>query len=140
MKLGIVLSAMTLLFSLNIVLTFATPTPANESFPPKWELLGSRKVNYGLDRDEIIVTRAEGVFSALKLKVRKGGINLHKVAVHFGNGEVEELEVRANIPADGETRVLDLPGNKRIIQKVVFWYDTKNHANQKAHVDLWGRN
>lgn len=139
MKIKAIISAFTLLFSLSTILTFANEIPTNEMFPPKWELLGSRKVNYGVDKDEIIVTRAEGVFSALKIKVRKGGINLHRVVVHFGNGEVQELEVRENIPADGESRVLDLAGNKRIIQKVVFWYDTKNYADQKAHVDLWGR-
>ncbi len=107
--------------------------------PPRWEKLGERKVNYGLDRDEIIVTAAEGRFTALKFKIQKGGINLHKVVVHFGNGTTEELEVRDEIPGGGESRVIDLPGNKRIIQKVVFWYDTKNFANQKAHLELWGR-
>ncbi|MFN7119505.1 MAG: hypothetical protein ACK4TA_22105 [Saprospiraceae bacterium] len=112
----------------------------NADLLPKWELLGSRKVNYGLDKDEIAVTAREGRFTALKLVVKRGGINLHRLAVHFGNGEVEELEVRENIPADGESRVLDLPGNKRVISKVVFWYDTKNYANQKAVVNLWGRN
>lgn len=115
-------------------------TLSSPTVPPKWELLGSRKVNYGLDKDEIIVTAREGVFSALKIKVLRGGINLHRVAVHFGNGEVEELEVRENIPANGESRVLDLPGNKRVVQKVVFWYDTKNYAGKKAVVNLWGRN
>ncbi len=126
-------------FCLSAFASFANNVPAEEVYPPRWELLGTKKVNYGLDRDEIIVTATEGVFSALKLRVRRGGINLHKVAVHFANGEVEELELRHNIPAGGESRVLDLPGNKRIIQKVVFWYDTKNYANKKAVIELWGR-
>lgn len=140
MKIKAIFGALTVFFCLSTIAAFANAIPANEVFPPRWELLGTRKVNYGLDRDEIVVTRAEGVFSALKLKVRKGGINLHRVAVHFGNGDVQELEVRENISVGGESRVLDLEGNKRIIQKVVFWYDTKNYANQKASVDLWGRN
>lgn len=104
-----------------------------------WEKLGVRKVNYGLDRDEIWVTAAEGRFTALKLSVTGGGINLHRIAVHYGNGDIDELEVRENIRPGGETRVLDLQGNKRIIQKVVFWYDTKNWAGRKASVHLWGR-
>lgn len=115
------------------------PETLKPAAPPRWEKLGERKVNYGLDRDEIIVTASEGRFTALKFKVEKGGINLHKVVVHFGNGSTEELELRNEIPGGGESRVLDLPGNKRIIQKVVFWYDTKNFANQKAHLELWGR-
>lgn len=138
MKIRVLLSFMifTFLFSsfTSIVNIATIEAPA-----PRWEMLGAKKVNYGLDRDEINVTAKEGVFSALKLKVNRGGINLHRVAVHFGNGEVEELEVRANIAKGGETRVLDLPGNKRVIKKVVFWYDTKNYANQKAVLQLWGR-
>lgn len=136
MKIKAMLSALALVIC---AASFSAFTSASATFPPKWELLGSRKVNYTLDKDEILVTAKEGAFSAVKIIVKKGGINLHRVAVHFGNGEVEELDVRENIPADGESRVLDLPGNKRIIKKVVFWYDTKNYANQKATVHLWGR-
>lgn len=136
MKIKALLSICTLLL---LAVSFSAFTSTDAAFPPKWELLGSRKVNYTLDRDEILVTAKEGAFSALKIVVKKGGLSLHRVAVHFGNGEVEELEVRENIPADGESRVMDLPGNKRIIKKVVFWYDTKNYADQRATLNLWGR-
>lgn len=104
-----------------------------------WELLGTRKIDYALDRDEIVVTAAEGKFTGLKFKVNRSAINLHKVVVHFGNGEEQELAHRHTIPAGGESPVIDLPGNKRIIQKVVFWYDTKNVAARKGVVELWGR-
>ncbi|MFN0214763.1 MAG: hypothetical protein ACKVT2_10950 [Saprospiraceae bacterium] len=104
-----------------------------------WELLGVRKINYGLDRDEIIVTRAEGVFSAVQLRIKRSPINMHKMAIHYGNGEVDEIELRENYRAGGKSRVIDLPGNKRIIKKVVLWYDTKNLARGKGVVELWGR-
>ncbi len=113
---------------------------ANMEIPPgKWELLGRRKVRYGLDRDEIIVTRAEGTFTKLKLRVLKSGINMHRFVVHFGNGGKQEVAVRKNIRAGGETRVIDLKGGKRVIKKVVFWYDTKGIVGKKATVALWGR-
>ena len=104
-----------------------------------WELLGVKKVDYALDRDEVLVTAREGTFTGLKIRVKRSPINLHKIVVHYGNGQVDEIEVRANIRAGGETRVIDLPGNKRVIQKVVFWYDTKNLARSKGVVELWGR-
>lgn len=134
-------SLFTLLFTLcfAFVAEAAFPTVNPVSKQPRWEKLGERKVNYGLDRDEILVTAAEGRFTALKFLVQKGGINLHKVAIHYGNGEVQEIETRNDIPAGGESRVINLPGNRRVIRKVVFWYDTKNYANQKASVELWGR-
>lgn len=104
-----------------------------------WELLGVKKVDYALDRDEVLVTAREGTFTGLKIRVKRSPINLHKIVVHYGNGQVDEIEVRTNIRAGGETRVLDLPGNRRVIQKVVFWYDTKNLARGKGLVELWGR-
>jgi Protein of unknown function (DUF2541) len=105
----------------------------------RWEKLGERKVNFALDRDEIIVGRADGRFDGLKIIVRRGAINMHKMVVHFGNGESQELELRNSIPRGGESRVIDLPGNNRVITKVVLWYDTKDRARQRAELELWGR-
>ncbi len=125
-----------LLLGLSIALpTFAALKP----LPPKWELLGMRKVNFAVDRDEILVTRAEGVFTALQIKVKGAPIDLSRIIVHYGNGDQQEFETRTLIPAGGATRVLDLPGNKRVIRKVVFVYDTKNRAAHSATVELWGR-
>lgn len=120
-----------------LAMSFSLPNAAIQ--PPRWEKLGERKVNYGVDRDEIVVTAAEGRFTAIKLMVKRSPINLHKVAIHFANGGVDEVEVRNDIPAGGETRVIDINGGRRVIQKVVFWYDTKNRANDRAVVELWGR-
>ena len=119
----------------------AISTPAIEGFtPPRWEKLGQRKVNYKIDRDEIMVTAREGRFSAVKLIVRKGAVNMHKMTIHFGDGTQQEVNLKNNIPAGGETRVIKLKGQKkRVIRKVVFWYDTKNLANKRATVELWGR-
>jgi hypothetical protein len=108
--------------------------------PPLWEKLGQRKVNYKIDRDEIMVTARDGRFSAIKLKVKKGAVNMHKMTIHFGDGTIQQVNLKNRIPAGGETRVIDLKGNKkRVIRKVVFWYDTRNLANKKAVVELWGR-
>ena len=104
-----------------------------------WELLGVRKVNYALDHDEIVVTRAEGAFTGLQIKVKRGPVNMHRIVVHFGNGEKEEFELRENFRAGSESRVIDLPGNKRVIKKVDFLYDTKNLSDRKGVVELWGK-
>jgi len=127
-----------LLFFLTLFISSYSikPTPAGQG---KWEKLGERKVNFSADRDEIHVGRMEGTFDALKIKVRKGAINMHKMVVHFGNGDSKEIELRNDIPAGGESRVIDLPGNNRVITKVVFWYDTKNRAIRRAELELWGR-
>lgn len=105
----------------------------------RWEKLGQRRVNYGLDRDEISVTARDGAFRALKIKVKNGGINMHRCIVHYRNGQTQSLNISQVIRKGGETRVLNLDGNRRIITKVVFLYDTKNFARQRATIELWGR-
>jgi hypothetical protein len=104
-----------------------------------WEKLGSKKVNYGLDRDEILITASEGRFAKMKLKVKVAAVNMHKVTVHYGNGESQKIAIKKTIRKGGETRIIDLEGGKRVIKKVVFWYDTKNLAKRRATVEVWAR-
>lgn len=125
------------LFLLAVAAIFSLNFAMNQ--PPRWEKLGERQVNYGLDHDEILVTAAEGRFSALQIRVKRGGVNMHKLVVHYGNGERDEIELRDNFAAGSESRVIDLSGARRVIRTVDFWYDTKNVADRKAVVELWGR-
>ena len=55
----------------------------------KWEKLGSRKVNFTLDKDVIQLGAKEGAFSKLMIKVTGGAINMHRMIVHYGNGGKE---------------------------------------------------
>lgn len=127
-----------------LLMLFAITAPELSAHHPahragRWEKLGQRKVNFAMDRDVIMVTAAEGSFKALQLKVKGAPIDLNRVVVHYRNGQTQVLNVRRTIPRGGQTRVLDLPGNNRIITKVVFVYDTRNRARRRATVELWGR-
>ena len=103
-----------------------------------WTLLGTRKVDFGLDRDVIPVTWRDGAFTSLKITVR-GGLNMHKCVVHFENGGTQEIPLRENFRGRSATRTIDLNGNKRLIEKVVFWYDTKGLRAREATIHLWGK-
>lgn len=104
-----------------------------------WVHLGSRKVNYGLDRDVINVTYKDGTFESIKIMVNNGAVNMHKCTVYFGNGGKQEIELRHNFAKGSDSRIVDLKGNKRFIDKIEFWYDTKNLAREKAEIEVWGR-
>ena len=133
-------SAVFLLASLFLLSAgFASEAVLLPAGGPRWEKLGRRQVNRAVDRDEILVTAREGVFTAVKLRIRNSGINMHRMVIHFRNGQPQEITLRNNLPAGGETRVIDLDGRRRIITKVVFWYDTQGLINDKAVVELWGR-
>jgi len=132
-----------LLFSLLALLlpatALASPDTDSRPLPPRWERLGSRKVTYRADRDVISVTARDGAFTALKLEVNGAPIDLNHVVVHYRNGDTQSIRVRQRIPRGGSSPLLDLPGNRRIITKVVLYYDTKNLARRRATVSLWGR-
>lgn len=104
-----------------------------------WELLGTRKVDHGLDRDEIRVGAREGTLSRLKLRVRDRAVHFRDLEVHYANGRVQDVAIRTRVPAGGESRVIDLVGDDRVIEKVVFWYNTRPDRRGRATVELWGR-
>ena len=120
---------------------FASSMPSSTAVvgPGQWQKLGQRRVNYGLDRDEIFITGREGSFSKVKLMVKRSGITMHRMIVHFANGSQQKIELRQNISAGSATRTIDINGRRRVIKKVVFVYDTKNFRSRKAVVELWGR-
>ena len=104
-----------------------------------WIKLGTKTVRHSVDRDVILVGPKEGPFNAVKLKVRKAGLHIMDMKIHFMNGDVMDVEIRKFIPRDGETRVIDLPGKKRKIEKVVFWYKTPKKKAKAARIRLWAR-
>lgn len=110
---------------------------------PDWHKLGDRYVGHAVDRDEIDVGAKKGRFDAIKLTVRRRAVRFRDVRVHFGNGDVQDVPLRRRIEAGGETRVIRLDGEeKRVIDKVVFWYDTAGRPRRgkvQAEVVLWGR-
>ncbi|MBK7233173.1 MAG: DUF2541 family protein [Saprospiraceae bacterium] len=108
--------------------------------PDKWTKLGSRLVNHGLDKDEILVKAYEEHFDAIQIRVKKSGINMHRCVVHFGDGSTQEIELKQEFKQGEQSRLINLDGTNRIIRKVVFWYDTKNYRRKKALVEVWGKN
>ncbi|HRD56580.1 MAG TPA: DUF2541 family protein [Ferruginibacter sp.] len=128
-KLSIYLSALLLLFAVT-TMSFKVGG---------WRSLGTKTVNYKLDRDVLDVQLRDGVFKQLKFVVRGGSLNMHKVVVHFENGGQQEINLRHNFERRSSSRIVDLKGNNRIIEKIVFWYDTQNSANNKARVTVLGK-
>lgn len=107
----------------------------NQTF--KWEKLGSRKVNMGADHDEILVTVYKGYFTKIKFKVLDAPILLRNVKVIFGNGDSRSVKVNKKFTAGMESRVFDLPGNKRIIRKIVMNYTSVARHKGRATFVAW---
>ena len=93
----------------------------------------------GADHDEILVTAYEGFFTKIKFKVLDAPILLRNVKIVFGNGESRNVKVNKKFTAGMESRVIDLPGNKRIIKKIVMNYTAVAKHKGKATFVVWGR-
>ena len=105
---------------LLVVLAASLPALASSG----WERLGMTKAKVRLDRDVIPVTIKDGTFKKLKVKVRDNGLRILDMKVFFGDGSVHDVQIRKVIKQGGETRVIDLPGRKRIIKKTDFLLDS----------------
>ena len=122
-------------FSLAVVATAGVAVAAGA-----WTLLGERVVNDRVDHDTILVTTAEGNFTALKITVQRRPVHFLDMKVNFANGTTQDVALRTVIPAGGESRVVDLTGGDRVIRSVEFTYEANSiGAGKRAHVRLFGR-
>ncbi|MGK0388199.1 MAG: hypothetical protein ACI94Y_000927 [Maribacter sp.] len=135
MKNGILFIAVILLS------TFASAhTPIIPSFEKvSWERLGSKKVNFRVEKDVIRVGLKDGRFTKLKVQVTGGHLNMRKMVVEYANGQKEVVTIKHNFSPRSGSRVIDLDGGKRVIKDITFWYDSKNRPGGKATVHVFGR-
>ncbi len=112
----------------------ATPLYASAD----WELLGTRKVSFNKETDVIEVSRREGRFTALRIEVDHGPLEMHDIRVVFANGESFSPSTRFAFGDGGESRTLDLPGDARSITRIVFRYKSRMRLGS-AEVKVYGR-
>ncbi len=108
-------------------------------FGGEWQRLGSRTVNMRADHDEIPVTAFKGAFTKLKFRVKGAPIHVKNVRIVFGNGNDQNFKIDRKFAPGTESRVLDLPGNKRVIKKIVMNYRSVQTPKGKAEVVVWGK-
>jgi len=99
--------------------------------------LGDAHVDGSTDHDSIRVGRSDGSFRAIQLRISGGAVNFERVIVRYGDGSQEEIPVRSRIPNGGRTRIIDLPGARRIIRSVDLWY-SKDRWTRRPKVTLYG--
>ena len=84
----------------------------------RWERLGCAEVGRQPDLDVIHVGRREGRFRAIRLEVSGNDVHINDLKVIYGNGEPDDIQVRANIREGTQTRPLDLRGRDRVINRI----------------------
>ena len=107
--------------------------------PRGYKHLGSRTVNFRAEKDTIHVTLRRGTFRGLRIKVTGSRMTIYRMTITFSDGSKHSPVMRHNFRNGAWTRDLNLPGRKRIIRKVEFWYRSKGPLTGKAKVHLYGR-
>jgi len=106
-----------------------------------WEKLGERSVDGKMDHDTITVGKSEGTFRAIQLKVEHGAIEMYDLVITFGDGSTFSPPTRLVFKNGDTSKVVDLPGDKRVIKKIDFKYGNANQGNNgsNAQVEVWAK-
>ncbi len=104
----------------------------------EWDLLGSRRVSFALDRDAILVGAREGTFTAIKIEVAGGNLEMYNIRLTFGNGDTWSPNTRVQFREGSWSRTIDLPGPARVIRRIDFWYRSRLRRGA-ATVRVFGR-
>ena len=107
--------------------------------PGAWGKLGTKMVDMKADHDVLLVTFHEGFYSKVKFVIRKAPLHLKNVNIIFGNGENKNIVFNKRFNAGTTTRIIDLPGNRRIIKKIKLNYKTIPSGKGKAIFVACGR-
>jgi hypothetical protein len=108
--------------------------------PPRaWVELGCRDVNFRVDRDVIQVGRRDGYFTAIRLRAIGNDVRMLDLKVVYGNGEPDNLPVRAVIAAGRTSGALDLHGTQRLIRRIEMVYVARPEFRGRARICVEGR-
>jgi hypothetical protein len=102
-----------------------------------WVKLGEREVNGRVDHDRIDVGRYEGRFSKLTLYVENSDLELLDFEITLGNNERLHPTVHHIFKEGARTRVIDLPGDDRVIKAINLKYRNLPGGG-RARVEVWG--
>src|ERR1700730_2273835 len=74
----------------------------------EWDLLGSRRVSFTLDHDAILVGARDGWYTAIKIEVAGGTLEMYDVRLTFGNGDTWSPNTRVQFQEGSWSRTIDL--------------------------------
>jgi hypothetical protein len=111
---------------------------ATQAFAQAGILLGERHVSDASERDTIHVGVKEGKFSGFRIKVTGAPVEFKRIVVHFENGSEQVFEKNRVKGKGSKSRVIDLDGGARFIDKVVFHYEARSRGWKGAEMKFFG--
>ncbi len=103
-----------------------------------WEHLGTRHVRDAVDQDTISLP-GNRKFDRIRICAYGRPVHFIDLTVHYANGSVQDVPVRAVVRPGSCTRSIDLVGNDRNISSVHFVYEANTRRRfAGAEVRLFG--
>lgn len=106
--------------------------------PQGWRFIGDKWAAYGPDRD-VLRVGGNDAFRQIKIKVTNGPLRIDDIDIHFENGEKMNVPLKNAFKAGQESRVIDLPGGVRKLERVEFLYSTIGRSKGRARIAVWGK-
>ncbi len=103
----------------------------------QWVKLGEVTVHGKVDRDSIVLPAATR-YEAVRFHVKGSALELHDVVIVFANGEKFSPSTKLVFGKGDESRVIDLPGHERNIERITFRYENLPGGG-RATLAVWGK-
>jgi flavin-dependent dehydrogenase len=102
-------------------------------------LLGTRWVNFQVDHDEIVVGAYRGNFRRIRFNVLKNDVEIFDLILVYANGERDKIPVKLIFNEQERSRIIDLEGRKRKLQRIIFNYRSIGPLLEgKAEIKVFG--
>src|SRR5882672_10595749 len=111
------------LLCITLMVAMAQEPAIMFSKKPGWHKIGEVKADFKMENESIAVMGADK-FKSILLKVTDAPINIANVEVLYESGDKEDFDVKKEMKANSETRVIDLKRPNQEIKKVIFTYKT----------------
>jgi len=103
----------------------------------RWVKIGNQVVQKIGERDEFRPSDRNS-FTAIKVRVKRNTVSFNKMTIVYENGQRQNIELR-NVMREGqESRVINLIQRRRI-DRIQFYYKTRNLIGSRAEVEVWAR-
>lgn len=102
--------------------------------------IGEAEAGFAAESCSLLPYPDAGPYRKIKFRVLHRKVRIKELKVHFANGETYDVVVRKDFDPDTETRVLELPGKARVIQRVDLGFKTRGApSGPKGLIQLLGR-
>jgi len=110
-------------FVLNIAISAQEVVASKSGAPGTWQELGTITVKSELNHDDVVLA-GFSEYRSIKLKAVDAPVKIVNMNVIWFDGKVDHLNVKFDLAAGAESKVIDLKGGRttKKIRRVTIWY------------------